>query len=66
MLLSKALTTDMAVTSEGSPWMTVTRDQCRQMVHDFVAAEKNNYREGILAGGGEQIQSSIIVLQKLS
>jgi len=54
MLLSKALTTDMAVTSEGSPWMTVTRDQCRQMVQDFVAAEKNNYREGILAAGGEQ------------
>jgi len=54
MLLSKALTTDIPVTSEGSPWMTVNRDQCRQMVHDFVAAEKSNYREGILSGRGEQ------------
>lgn len=42
------------VTASESPWMTVSRQECRAFVEDVIAAETASYREGIFEAGNEE------------
>lgn len=42
------------VTAPESPWMTVSRQECRAFVEDVIAAETASYREGIFEAGNEE------------
>ena len=42
-----------AVTAAGSPWMTVTKEQCDKLVEDIVMDEAGGYREGLFSSDAE-------------
>ena len=58
MTLSKKLTPDpasgMTVDAPGSPWMTITEEQCRQEVADIISGDMEGFREGLLDSGKEE------------
>ena len=55
MRLSEELSTsDMDITDPRSAWMTVTREQCREMVDSFIDEAAAEYREGVLVQGEEE------------
>lgn len=55
MKLSRRLTpsaeSGIAVDDSQSPWMTVTREQCRQHIEDIISNEMEGFREGLLEQG---------------
>lgn len=53
--LTQRLTRDgIAVTDPASPWMTVTREECRALVEEVIAGQAASYREGIFEAGNEE------------
>lgn len=42
------------VTAENSPWMTITRQECREIVENTAARETSRYREGLFTLGNEE------------
>ena len=55
MELASALTKeDLDVTHPLSPWMTVTRQQCSQMVRETAERQMMQYREGLFHLGNEE------------
>ena len=66
MTLSKKLTPDaasgMAVDAPGSPWMTITKEQCRQEVTDIISDSMGDFREGLLdAGQSEKYRTERVI-----
>ncbi|MFV0516636.1 MAG: PD-(D/E)XK nuclease family protein [Aminipila sp.] len=54
MKLSEHLTEkDIPITDEKSKWKSITEDNCRQLINDYIDKESLHYREGILAEGNE-------------
>ncbi|MCI8609897.1 MAG: hypothetical protein HFE73_09665 [Firmicutes bacterium] len=59
MTLTRTLTReDLEVTHPLSPWMTVTRDQCRALVEETARQQLANYREGLFCQGKEETYRS--------
>ena len=55
MKMTRHLTRNgIAVTAPESPWMTVSRQECRAFVEDVIATETASYREGIFEAGNEE------------
>lgn len=55
MKMTRHLTRNgIAVTAPESPWMTVSRQECRAFVEDVIATETASYREGIFEAGSEE------------
>ena len=55
MKMTRHLTRNgIAVTAPESPWMTVSRQECRAFVEDVFSAETVSYREGIFEVGNEE------------
>lgn len=55
MELSQELTLpDVAVTDSGSPWMTLSQEQCDEKVDRLIERIAGEYREGVLTQGGEE------------
>lgn len=55
MRLTQHLTREgIAVTDPASPWMTVTREECRALVEEVIAGQAANYREGVFEVGNEE------------
>lgn len=55
MQLSGSLTKKgVAVTDPASPWMTITREECRAFVDQLVSRQAESYREGVFAVGNEE------------
>ncbi len=49
MKLTKELTRDgVEITATNSPWMTVTKEQCRQIVKSEINSISDEYREGLM------------------
>ena len=53
-LTAKLTLPDVPVTAPESPWMTLTREACRNFVEQTVARETSNYREGLFQLGHEE------------
>lgn len=52
MELSRELTAaGMAVTDQDSPWMTISREECRQKIDFLIDKISGEYREGVLKQG---------------
>ncbi|NLD20567.1 MAG: hypothetical protein GX663_10070 [Clostridiales bacterium] len=55
MVLSERLTPEessgLTINHEKSPWMTITRQQCRQEIEDIIESRFSDYREGLLFSG---------------
>ena len=43
-----------AVTDPASPWMTVTKTDCRAFVEDVIARKSGTYKEGLFEAGSEE------------
>lgn len=55
MEMSRHLTArGIAITDPASPWMTISREECRTFVEDVIAKKSGTYREGILEAGNEE------------
>ncbi len=55
MEMSRHLTArGIAITDPASPWMTISREECRTFVEDVIAKKSGTYREGILKAGNEE------------
>jgi ATP-dependent helicase/nuclease subunit B len=55
MMMSAALSkSGIEITDPQSPWMTVTKDQCDQMIEHFIDDAAREYREGILTQSEEE------------
>ena len=55
MEMSRHLTArGIAITDPTSPWMTISREECRTFVEDVIAKKSGTYREGILEAGNEE------------
>lgn len=55
MMMSAALSKPgIEITDPKSPWMTVTKDQCGQMIERFIDDAAREYREGILTQSEEE------------
>ncbi len=55
MQISRKLTVKgVAITDPASPWMTITRKECRKFVESVIASEAGTYRDGLLAAGNEE------------
>ena len=55
MKMTRHLTRNgIEVTAPESPWMTVSRQECRAFVEDVIATETASYREGIFEAGNEE------------
>ena len=55
MKMARHLTRNgIEVTAPESPWMTVSRQECRTFVEDVIATETVSYREGIFEAGNEE------------
>lgn len=55
MELSQALTLrEIPVTGEGSPWMTISRQECEERVGLLIDRIAGEYREGVLKQGGQE------------
>lgn len=55
MEMSRHLTArGIAITDPASPWMTISRQECRTFVEDVIAKKSGTYREGILEAGNEE------------
>ncbi len=55
MKMTRHLTRNgIAVTAPESPWMTVSRQECKAFVEDVIATETVSYREGIFEVGNEE------------
>lgn len=44
----------MDVTDSQSPWMSITREQCQQLIDGFIDEAAQGYREGVLLQGQEE------------
>lgn len=54
MELSKSLTREhVPINAPDSPWMTVTREECREKIMEVIARESPSYRGGVLSDGEE-------------
>lgn len=53
-LTAKLTLPDVPVTAPESPWMTMTREECRTFVEQTVARETASYREGLFQLGSEE------------
>lgn len=42
---------EVAINDPASPWMTVTYEECREMMREIIQQEQASYREGILEAG---------------
>lgn len=55
MEMSRHLTArGIAITDPASPWMTISREECRTFVEDVIAKKSGTYREGILEAGNKE------------
>lgn len=55
MEMSRHLTArGIAITDPASPWMTISREECRTFMEDVIAKKSGTYREGILEAGNEE------------
>lgn len=55
MKMTRHLTRNgIEVTAPESPWMNISRQECRAFVEDVIAAETASYREGIFEAGNEE------------
>lgn len=55
MRLSRYLTRNgVPITDPASPWMNITREECRAFVTEIVSGQTENYREGVFAAGNEE------------
>ena len=58
MEFSRGLTPDrrsgMTVDDPGSPWMTVSEEECRARVREIIERDAQRYREGLFTSGGEE------------
>ena len=55
MKMTRHLTRNgIEVTASESPWMNISRQECRAFVEDVIAAETASYREGIFEVGNEE------------
>ena len=55
MEMSRHLTArGIAITDPASPWMTISREECRTFVEDVIAKKSGTCREGILEAGNEE------------
>lgn len=55
MEMSRHLTArGIAITDPASPWMTISREECRTFVEDVITKKSGTYREGILEAGNEE------------
>ncbi|MDD4564081.1 MAG: exodeoxyribonuclease V subunit gamma [Eubacteriales bacterium] len=56
MKLSEALSIPgMEITDPESPWMKITKEQCQQMIDDFIEEAAMEYRDGVLIQGEEEL-----------
>ncbi len=44
----------LAITDPASPWMTISRQECRGFVEKIIAGKTCAYREGLLSAGNEE------------
>ena len=44
----------VAITDPTSPWMTITREECKTFVEDALAKKTGSYREGLFEAGSEE------------
>lgn len=42
------------ITDAGSPWMSVTREECQRLIDGFIEEAAQEYREGVLVQGEEE------------
>ena len=55
MKMTRHLTRNgIEVTAPESPWMNISRQECRAFVEDVIATETASYREGIFEAGNEE------------
>ena len=58
MRLSRSLTPEagsgMSVNDPGSPWMSITEEECRSEVRRIISSDAEYYRDGILVSGREE------------
>ncbi len=55
MKLSEELSTPgIDITDPGSPWMTVTKEECQEKIDRFIEEAAAEYREGVLVQGAEE------------
>ncbi len=44
----------LAITDPASPWMTISREECKGFVEKIIARKSGTYREGLLSAGNEE------------
>ena len=55
MEIARHLTVEgVAITDPTSPWMTITREECKTFVEDALAKKTGSYREGLFEAGSEE------------
>ena len=55
MEIARHLTVEgVAITDPTSPWMTITREECKTFVEDVLAKKTGSYREGLFEAGSEE------------
>jgi ATP-dependent helicase/nuclease subunit B len=55
MKISRALSQHgVAITSENSKWMTITKEECKDFVEKTIAEEIGKYKEGLFEAGNEE------------
>lgn len=53
-MLTPAAGSGMSVDDEGSPWMTISEEDCRKTVRELLASDAADYREGLFVSGREE------------